>query len=153
MKFLENTGPVAVLFDKAKLRRDRNNSRDMGLDFILTLTPEVLKALPKALQESYTLLAKPNGAVACKIDVDVKHRTVRFFLAPDMPQVLAVHDVTLGSFWMEKLAKGSGHDITLSFSLDVPLDGTTGPWLVENFGNQIWLQVEPTQPELIATEE
>jgi hypothetical protein len=154
MRFLDNLQAVAAVFVKAKLRRDRNNSRDAGLEFEMVLPPEVIRALPAAMQKTVKLVGEASGPVYAELDEAVKHRTVEFFGLPDGANlVCAVHNVTISGFKVKRQDVGTARSTVLLFAIDVPLNNITWPFIGEFFGNQVWLRFSPTQKELIESDD
>ena len=152
MRFLDELQPIVVIFTNANFRRDRETNRDSTFKFSIPVNLELLKALPKPVVEAYAAMDKPAGQVEVGFDHKIENRTLEFRVAPDGSVQYTFNNITLADFWMEKVKKGTGSDINLHFSFELPLDGESGRFFIENFGNQIWLSVTQTQPELIPQE-
>ncbi|KKN13438.1 hypothetical protein LCGC14_1006320 [marine sediment metagenome] len=152
MRFLEGWNPVVVIFASVKFRGRRDMTADGTYDFFLPLNLELLKCLPKPVVEAYAAMEKPGGQIEASFDHRIEHRTLEFRVAPDGSIQHTFHNVNLGKFYLEKVTKGTGSDISLHFSFELPLDDESGRFFRENFPHQIWLSVSATQPELIPQE-
>lgn len=152
MKFLHGMEPVGCLFTKTSWRRDREGTKDAGLKFEMTLTPDVMKLLPRVLQDGIGVMQRDATATLFEVDLEVNKKTVAFHAAPGAKRDLLIHDVTLSNLYLEKLKKGTGADIILHFGLSLPLTHTTAIWLVNNFGNTVFVQFSDTQGSLTSDE-
>lgn len=149
MKFLNKLNDrVGATFTKTTWRRDREGQKDSGLKFEMTLTPEVMKALPRVLQDGIGVLQRDAVASMFDTDLELKGKTVSFAGAPGAKEDLRVDNVTLSGIYIEKLKKGTGTDILLHFSMSLPLTPKTVDWQRENFGNTVFILVTESQGEL-----
>lgn len=142
---------VSANFIKTVWRRDREGQKDAGLKFEMTLTPQVMKALPRVLQDGIGVLQRDAVASMFDTDLELKGKTISFAAAPGATEDLRVDNVVLSSIYIEKLKKGTGNDIVLHFSMSLPLTQRTAIWQLENFGNTVFILVTETQGELAET--
>ena len=133
----------------ANLRADKEQKRTARVHFSVPIEKRgMLSDLPQEFGEFYDVIkgapfdAEVDAGAYEETDIDLE-----FFDLPNAKAgpTLLLRTVGLVDFWMKRQ---DGAGIRLGFSVDLELDGVTGPWLTSRIGDELFWRARLGQGKL-----
>lgn len=153
--FNSDKKPVAVLFEKLTLKRDKDGNRIAAMRFAVPLTPEVALGLTQDLEFACNAIQNHDASIYhMDIAQELEHVNVKFFPLPGATNCCAeLQDVRLVWLAMEKVATSTVPYLLFTVPLKINGREKLRHWMVDSVFSQQYARFRFQAAQLeIATE-
>lgn len=138
-----------LVFDKATLRRDKDNNKSAKLRFALLLVGDAVLHCPAEIRAAYEACdTRENKISYIELDHAIQGVNIDFFGLPDSKScTLALQSVTLDKLAIERSEQKGRAIPHLLFTVELALEDKSKLryWIVDNVFGQLWATFEATQ--------
>lgn len=143
---------LALCFDKATLKQDKDGNRSAKMRFALRLDPEVATSCPPEVQAAYEAVeTRQNSICYVELEKEIKNVNLEFYSLPDSKSLSASFPcVDLTGLAVERTEQRSVPH--LLFSVVIPLEESPKlrHWIVDALFSQLWVKVEAAQMSFVS---
>lgn len=156
MKFFDQV-ETQIHFETVKMKRNSEGHKTAIMEFSIKLTDDNKNHLPNFLKTAYSVIKSPSnelGTITFREDVPTRNIDLQALPTDSGGSAevrLAGVDLTHVHIDWKDLRE-QDPEVRLYFVVLYPLDKSIGPWILDNFGNDLWAHFGEGQKEMFEEE-